>query len=186
MSTALGGGFTEPPRDAAHAFRALMTAMARPGKIEDVEGASPPGPLSVAAGVLLLTLADNGTPVHLAGNTDCQDVRDWLRFHTGAPIVGPATCSFAVGDWQALQPLSSFSVGTPEYPDRSATLIVEVDTLEARGVALEGPGIKAQAELSLPEREAFQANGRRFPLGLDFYFTCGARLAALPRSTRVI
>jgi alpha-D-ribose 1-methylphosphonate 5-triphosphate synthase subunit PhnH len=41
------------------------------------------------------------------------------------------------------------------------------------------------AALSLPEVAAFQANARAFPLGLDFLFTCGDRLAALPRSTRV-
>ena len=77
------------------------------------------------------------------------------------------------------------AVGTPEYPDRSATLIVEMERLQASGARLSGPGIKAAAALSLPEITEFQANARHFPLGLDFLFTCGDRLAALPRSTRV-
>ena len=45
----LSGGFADPPADAAHAFRAIMQAMARPGTIHDVTGARPPAPLSIAA-----------------------------------------------------------------------------------------------------------------------------------------
>ena len=36
----LSGGFADPPRDAAHAFRAAMTAMARPGRIVAIAGDS--------------------------------------------------------------------------------------------------------------------------------------------------
>ena len=46
---ALEGGFTDAPIDAARAFRGLMTAMARPGTICDVSGATPPA-VSVMAG----------------------------------------------------------------------------------------------------------------------------------------
>ena len=182
---ALEGGFADPAPDAAHAFRAIMEAMARPGTIHDLVGAAPPAPLSVAAGGALLTLADGTTPVHLAGEADCEAVRRWLAFHTGAPVTGAQTCAFAVGTWAALLPLSSYPVGTPEYPDRSATLIVEVDRLAPEGATLCGPGIREMAELSLPETRAFAENHARAPLGLDFIFTCGAQVAALPRSTEV-
>lgn len=181
----LSGGFAAPPVDAAHAFRAVMRAMARPGTIEAVTGATPPAPLSVAAGTVLLTLCDPETPVHLAGDVDCEAVRDWITFHTGAPLVARSEAMFAIGRWDALAPLGDYPVGTPEYPDRSATLIVEMARLEASGARLTGPGIADTAALSLPEVAAFQANARAFPLGLDFLFTCGDRVAALPRSTRV-
>lgn len=182
---ALEGGFTDAPRAASFAFRGLMRAMARPGSIETVDGAAPPAPLSIAAGTLLLTLADGDTPVHLAGSADTADIRGWLGFHTGAPIVPPGTAVFAVGRWEALQPLTAFAIGTPEYPDRSATLIVECDTLDQTGSRLTGPGIKDSAMLSLPDPEALARNHAMFPLGLDIYFTCGNRVAALPRSTRI-
>lgn len=181
----LSGGFAAPPVDAAHAFRAVMRATARPGTIEAVTGAAPPAPLSVAAGTVLLTLCDPETPVHLAGDVDCEALRDWITFHTGAPLVTRAEAMFAIGRWDALAPLGDYPVGTPEYPDRSATLIVEIERLEATGAWLTGPGIADTAALSLPEVAAFQANARAFPLGLDFLFTCGDRVAALPRSTRV-
>lgn len=182
---ALSGGFAEAPIEAARAFRAVMQAMARPGRIERVAGALPPAPMSVAAGVAVLVLCDAGTPVHLAGALDCRAVRDWIAFHTGAPVVGRDEAMFALGHWEALLPLEGYPAGVPEFPDRSATLIVEMARLEAAGARLTGPGIRGAAALSLPEGTAFRDNAARFPLGLDFLFCCGDRLAALPRSACV-
>lgn len=180
----LEGGFADLPVDASHAFRAVMTAMARPGDIAGVRGALPPAPMSIAAGVVVLTLCDPETPIFLAAGHDTADLRDWITFHTGAPIVSAQDAMFAIGVWNEL-PLSGFALGTSEYPDRSATLIVERDSLSNAGAVLQGPGIQDQAQLSLPETQAFQSNAALFPLGLDFIFTCGDRLAAMPRTTRV-
>lgn len=182
---ALEGGFANPAIDAAHAFRAALDALARPGRIVTVAGARPPAPLSVAAGVLVLVLADGMTPLHLAGAHDCPALRDWITFHTGAPLVGAEEAMFAVGSWAALQPTRRFALGTQDYPDRSATLIVEMPGLSASGARLSGPGIESYAHLSLPEAAAFARNAARYPLGWDAFLTAGDRLAGLPRSTRV-
>ena len=181
----LKGGFANAPVDAAHAFRAAMTVMARPGTIETLAGAVPPAPMSTAAGTLILTLCDPDTPLHLSGDWDCKEVRDWVAFHVGAPIVTASEAMFAVGTWEVLAPLNAFAIGTPEYPDRSATLIVEREALGQEGATLRGPGIKETAEMALPEAEAFQMNALLFPLGLDFFFTCGDQVSALPRTTKV-
>ncbi len=181
----LTGGFENPAIQSAHAFRSVMEAMARPGTVQEIHGATPPAPLSNAAGCVLLTFCDADTPVYLAGDADTDEVRAWLAFHTGAPVTGPSHCMFAVGNWDALTPLSVYQIGTSEYPDRSATLIVECPVLEQKGASLKGPGIKTSAALSLPEVGAFQANSALFPLGLDFILTCGSQLAALPRTTEV-
>lgn len=182
---ALRGGFGDAPVDAAYAFRAAMNAMARPGTVETLKGAQPPAPVSVAAGTLLLTLCDPDTPLHLAGDYDCDAVRAWISFHIGARIVAPENAMFALGTWDALAPLSRFAIGTAEYPDRSATLIVERERLEQGGMTLFGPGIKDSTTMVLPESKAFQMNAILFPLGLDFFFTSGDQLAALPRTTKV-
>ncbi|NUH65121.1 phosphonate C-P lyase system protein PhnH [Sulfitobacter sp. S0837] len=180
----LTGGFRDAPKDAAFAFRAVMNTMAKPGEINSVTGAEPPAGLSIAAGVVLLTLCDPETPVYLAPRFDLLEVRDWITFHTGAPFVAASAAHFALGTWGEL-PLGDFPVGSAAYPDRSATLIVEVDDLRSEGATLSGPGIKDSAALSLPDRAAIQQNAALFPRGLDFIFTCGDRLAALPRSTKV-
>jgi alpha-D-ribose 1-methylphosphonate 5-triphosphate synthase subunit PhnH len=181
----LSGGFAEPAVASATAFRAALTALSRPGTIMEVGGALPPAALSVAAGVLVLVLADATTPLHLAGDANSTEVRDWITFHTGAPLVGASEAMLAIGAWDALQPLDRFAIGTGAYPDRSATLIVEMTRLEAEGARLTGPGIKGAAHLSLPEVAAFRANHALFPLGFDVFLTCGSRLAGLPRSTKV-
>lgn len=181
----LTGGFATPPTDSARAFRAILDALARPGTIRTVDGAAPPAPLSSAAGAVALTLLDGTTPVHLAGDHDTQDLRDWLTFHTGAPLVAAVGAAFAFGTWDALLPLDRFAIGTPEYPDRAATLVIEMPNLRPEGATLQGPGIKGRAHLSLPATAPFIANRALFPLGVDAFLTCGDRIAGLPRSTIV-
>ena len=185
MTDALSGGFAEAPVQSSHAFRAALTVLSQPGEIRELSGALPPMPLSGAAGALLLTLCDGTTSLHLAGAHDCAPVRDWITFHCGAPLVSAEQAVFALGDWAALQPLDRFAIGLPDYPDRAAILIVEMTALEPKGAALRGPGIANVAYLSLPEIAAFQANRALFPLGFDCFFTCGTKIAALPRSTHV-
>ncbi len=183
--TQFSGGFRNAPIDAAHAFRAAMTAMARPGETHPVTGAQPPAPLSVAAGTLLLTLCDPDTSIHLAGQTDSDDVRRWLSFHIGAPITAAERADFAIGDWSDLMPLTRYRIGTPEYPDRSATLIVECAELTQSGAVLSGPGIKGTRRFCVPDIAALQANAQLYPLGCDFFFTAGDQVAAVPRSTQI-
>ena len=184
-AASLQGGFVQAPVQSAQAFRAALTALANSGNICTLTGATPPAPLSQAAGVLILTLCDGTTPLYLAGTHDCQSVRDWITFHTGAPLVPAQTASFAVGTWPALLPVQQFAIGTPDYPDRSATLIVEMAALDAIGPTLSGPGIATQTRLSLPETAAFQANHAHYPMGFDCFLTAGTRVAGLPRSTTV-
>ena len=182
---ALSGGFADPAPDAAFAFRGIMNAMARPGRIEAIRGADGPAPLSRAAATVLMTLCDPETNLYLAPSCDVREVREWISFHIGAPIGSARQAGFALGRWDELLPLEQFWIGTPEYPDQSATLIVEVDALTEMGATLRGPGIETEARLSLPDIALLQGNHRQFPLGLDFIFTAGDRVAALPRSTQV-
>ncbi|MEM6846707.1 MAG: phosphonate C-P lyase system protein PhnH [Pseudomonadota bacterium] len=178
--TAISGTFADPARDGARAFRAILDAMARPGRIQPIDGPNA-GELSPAAAAILLTLADTDAPVWLANDA----ARPWLSFHCGAPMADKSECMFAVGRWESLAPLDPYQPGTPDFPDRSATLIVEMDELTAEGAALSGPGIDGTISLSLPDPAAMRASNARFPLGLDFILCAGSSVACLPRSTRI-
>lgn len=180
------GGWADPARQGATAFRAILDAMARPGRIVTLAGVTPPPGLSAAAAAVLLTLTDAEARVWLAPSV--QPAAPWLRFHTNAPQGTPAM--FACGSWAELMPLEQWPAGDPAYPDRSTTLIVEVASLTAGpAMTLTGPGIQTAAALApdLPPGAAalLRANAARFPLGLDLIFAAGDRLAALPRSTRI-
>ncbi|WBL33184.1 phosphonate C-P lyase system protein PhnH [Sinirhodobacter sp. HNIBRBA609] len=181
----LAGGFDDPAAQSARAFRACLEAMARPGRIQPITGAAPPAPISPAAGAVLLTLVDTTTPLYLAPGHDTQATRQWIAFHCGAPIVSAEEAAFALGAWGALHPVSRFAIGTADYPDRAATLIVEMPAATPPSARLTGPGIETCHEACLPEIAAFVANRTQFPLGFDCYFTAGSQLWALPRSTNV-
>jgi alpha-D-ribose 1-methylphosphonate 5-triphosphate synthase subunit PhnH len=195
MTAAATPGFADPVLSAQSVFRAIMDATARPGSIRSIEGtASAPAPLSVGAAAIALTLLDQDTPVWLDEALAARpEVADWLRFHTGAPIVADASRSaFAfVGNAAQLPPFDAFDPGTPEYPDRSTTLVLQVESFtHGSPLALTGPGIRGRqlfrAEpLPVDFTERLAANRRLFPRGVDLLLVCGNAVAALPRSVSV-
>ena len=185
INSYFSGGFKNKSIDAAKSFRILMDLLAHPGKIGTLGLCSPPKPLSISAGAILLTLCDPDTPIYLTLNYNTSNIKDWINFHTGAGIVDQSEALFAFGSWNELLPLTDFPIGTPEYPDRSTTIIAEVETLKNSEFVLSGPGIRGKALLSVPNQKILNDNQKLFPLGLDFYFTRGSSLSAVSRSTKI-
>lgn len=186
-------GFADPPLQAQATFRLLLDAMAHPGRIKTLADDAPaaPAPLDAAAFALALTLLDFESPLWLDERLSAPDVIENLRFHCGCPIVEqPVAAAFTlIGDAASLPSFSAFSKGTPEYPDRAATLIIQTGGLsDDEGWTLNGPGIENQARLrvlSLPEdfAQRWRANRLGFPNGVDLIFTHSRQLACLPRTT---
>ncbi|WP_407522671.1 phosphonate C-P lyase system protein PhnH [Methylobacterium oryzisoli] len=191
---ALAPGLRDPVHDAQGVFRAVMDALARPGRVQALAVAlAPPAPLTPELAAVALTLADADAPLWLDAPLAARpEVAAFLRFHTGAPVVAdPVEAAFAlVADPARCPDFSDFAQGTPAYPDRSATLVLGLDRLsEESGLVLEGPGLRGRARLSaapLPPDFAarLSANHARFPLGIDLLLAAPGRLAGLPRSTR--
>ena len=186
--------FRDPVRQSQSVFRLAMEAMASPGRIVALRsGLAPPAPLNGPAAALLLTLCDYQTPVWLdPALVESTDVATFLRFHTGAGLVrAPSDATFAaIADAMATPPLSTFAQGTPTYPDRSTTLIVQVETLADDGWRLEGPGIRDSTRLRAAPLPAdfvdrLRANRAAFPCGVDIFLASANAVAALPRSVRV-
>jgi alpha-D-ribose 1-methylphosphonate 5-triphosphate synthase subunit PhnH len=191
---ALSGGFEEPVFDAQSIFRDVMSAFAAPGTIIDISAkAHPPSPLTTEAGMIAIALLDHETPVWCDQVLSSPAIASWLRFHTGAPITDDANeAAFAfVSDPARMPSLASFAQGSSEYPDRSTTVIVAVETLSARrGANLEGPGIASPIRLAphpLPPTfwDQARANHALFPRGVDMLFVSAGKIAALPRSSRI-
>ena len=188
------GGFTSPVFDAQAVFRAIMEAMARRGTVWPLPAqASAPEPLTPAMAALLLTVCDADTPVWFDAAASSAETDAWLRFHTGAPIASEASeAAFAViADATLLGTVERFALGTPDYPDRSTTLLVQVASLTGgMRLVLEGPGIQDSALIApggLPDRitDIWAANNALFPRGVDLVFAALDAIAALPRTTRV-
>ena len=181
----LSGGFVDHAVQSATAFRALLQAMARPGLIFVVNGAEPPAPLSIAAGVAVLTLCDADTMIYLAPSVDNDDIRAWIAFHTGAPFASSRVADFAIGKWDELIEIKDFPSGNDEYPDRSATLICALPALATGKTRLTGPGIKGVHWLNLPDGGDEMRRVDLYPCGRDLILTAGDQLAALPRKIRL-
>ena len=189
--SALLGGFRRPVFDAQATFRLLMTAMAQPGSRHVVAaGVSAPDGLGPARTALVLTLVDADAPVWLTAPT--PRLAAWLAFHTGARLVADAAdAAFALVDSGAALP-AGLSRGTQDYPDRSATLVIEVRGFgEGERFRLTGPGIDVSCNLAVAGLPAgfvdFRAANRaQFPRGLDVVLTAGRDLVALPRSTHFL
>src|SRR5947207_2409635 len=130
----LGAGFADKVRSAQSTFRAVMDAMARPGTVHRIEAwLGSPAPLTSAAAAIALTLFDHDTTIWLDEPLAASHIARWLRFHTSAPIAGEARyCTYAlIGDPLAMPDLETFAQGTDEYPDRSTTLILQLQSLSS-------------------------------------------------------
>jgi alpha-D-ribose 1-methylphosphonate 5-triphosphate synthase subunit PhnH len=153
-----------------------------------------PADLAPALAAAALTLIDHDTPVFLdQAFAQDREIAASLSFLTGCRFVDDASrAHFAlIGDPARCPNLARFGQGTLEYPDRSTTLLIQVEALGGEGgFRLAGPGIKgtrsfAAAPLPCAFGDELRANRRRFPQGVDLLFFSGARLAGLPRSTQV-
>lgn len=187
--TALTPGFADPALDAQAAFRAVLDAMSRPGRVQRAgAGLAPPAPLMPAAAAVLLALADSATPLFHDGGTGAEA---WLRFHAGAPMAAtPAEAAFVLATG-APPVLSALSPGTEEEPERGATLVLQVAGLsEGDGWRLAGPGIEHEHRLAVAGLGSgfvrdWAANRALFPRGVDVILCAGEHLAALPRGITI-
>lgn len=177
-------------------FRAVMDAMAHPGRVCPLKAppAEWPAPLNAAAAAVALCLADYETPLWLDEAACDAGAAAWLRFHTGARIAAdPREAAFAfVTDPVNAPDFLAFALGSLDYPDRSTTFVIQVDSF-GEGVArtLEGPGIKGAAVFAASPLPAdfdarLAANRALAPRGVDFIFASSSAVAALPRSTRLV
>ncbi len=195
----VGRGFARPAQASQQVFRAVLDAVARPGRLRALSSDTLAGlddaALGPARAAVLLALLDAETtlwldrPLHEAG------APAHLRFHTGVRIVPtPEQAAFAVIDadrtpaglWRSLQ------AGSDMAPQDGATLIVEVPSFaRGRTLSLRGPGIESAQRLRVEGLEPAFWDARaelehEFPRGVELILTCGERLAAVPRSSRII
>jgi alpha-D-ribose 1-methylphosphonate 5-triphosphate synthase subunit PhnH len=192
----LPAGFADKVLSAQSTFRSVMDAMARPGSVQSIVAATgQPAAMMRGTAAIALTLFDHDTPVWLdSAMSGTSEVKKWLKFHTGAPVIADSSVSsFAlIGDPRALPALERFAFGSNEYPDRSTTLILQVESL-THGTALElrGPGIDGSAVLQAAIQpadlfERLAVNATLFPRGIDVVLVADDAVVAIPRTTRLV
>lgn len=188
MTTFVHPGFDDPVRESQMVFRAILDAMAKPGRIHKVMApAAPPPPLDRATAAVLLTLVDGETSLWM--DDKASAARDWAAFHCGSTLTTSAQAKFAVAI-DAI-PVSTFWPGTDEEPESSTTLILQVGPLgDGSPYQLDGPGLASPATLAVSGlsenfQTEWQENRKLFPRGIDIILCGGDYLAALPRTVRL-
>jgi alpha-D-ribose 1-methylphosphonate 5-triphosphate synthase subunit PhnH len=155
--------------DSQRTFRELLQAMARPAAPRVLPVLPPaPAPMSPAAMAIVLTLCDATTSVWLQ-RPDEEAVRH-MRFHAGLRIVEqPNEADFAViTDPASMPSLDAFAHGDLRYPDRSASLIIQVSSMNSspcsQGEAGRGSVSLASApdQATLPQPSPASRGGSTF------------------------
>jgi alpha-D-ribose 1-methylphosphonate 5-triphosphate synthase subunit PhnH len=192
--SALEPGFADPTFGSQSAFRCILDALAYAGRTRSIEAApEAPRPLVPAIAAMCLTLCDFETPIWLDPAAASPQALAFLKFHCGAPIVAdPGGARFAViADAPAMPRLAAFHFGEDKYPDRSATLLLQVASLtDGPARRWSGPGIRGgidRAIAGLPEWfwDDWRLNRGLYPMGLDVIFACGRDIVGLPRGIKV-
>lgn len=184
---------------AQRAFRRLLQAMSRPGRVYVL----PPMP---AAGrkpwgamlTLLESLLDHEVSFTVIGGNGSRELQSLIAGRTRCRTADVGQADFLiVADGDSAGKILGAKRGTHQYPDTSATVVFRVQSLlfpEDRQptIALTGPGIREEILLGpiegLGAREAEhlkELNGD-FPLGVDAVFIDDAgRILCIPRSTNI-
>lgn len=194
-------GFADITAQSQAVFRCALNAMARPGSTTRLPAAhlpasQPPG--SRAAASVLLAVLDQDCTLWLSPTLQAGPAAAWLRFHTGCLIT--ADCAAADFLWAAsfaeLPALAGLRQGSAEYPDQSATCVVDVagwETVAAQdagALQLRGPGIRDAVALRVDglgldfvqQHHAMQLHA---PCGVDLYCCANDALLGLPRSVHI-
>ena len=194
-------GFSDSTAQSQAVFRSALDAMARPGTPIAIPAASLVSPTPgthAAAASLLLALLDQDCALWLSPTLANGPAAAWLRFHTGCQMV--QDCSKADFVWAAsiaeLPPLQQLKQGSAEYPDQSATCVLDVTTWRAAAeagadaVSLRGPGVRDVLTLALDGMDAnfvqqHHAMQEHAPCGVDMFFCAGDAVLGFPRSVRL-
>jgi alpha-D-ribose 1-methylphosphonate 5-triphosphate synthase subunit PhnH len=186
-------GFADPTLGSQAVFRLALQALSMPGRPTDVPMlAQCPNEGQASAALLMLTLLDSDCTVWLSESLARSDTYAWLRFHTGCRVVNePSEARFLwLGKGDLWPRLSDMDGGSDEYPDQSATCVMEVTAMGgecSQNFTLSGPGVAGELSLSvagLPAgfEDQWSDNHQSFPRGVDVFLCSGPQVVGLPRS----
>ncbi len=214
-------GFDDPVHGSQQVFRQLLKAMSEPGSVEEVTCIDVDGSLidagfyktSYAVG---LSLLDSQTPIALSPSLDQTVVSNSLVFHCACPIfdlTGSETNQKSnkqqdkseveflflnAKEWKGLSKNKILSLGDLAYPERSTTIVVQVDAVDSdlldqentQKLSLSGPGIESTRDVYVAGLNgelicSIQENHNAFPLGYDFILAAPNAFLCLPRTCSV-
>ena len=180
----------DPVHVTQRTFRALLAALAHPGRIVPIdEIVDSPAGVGAALAAAALTLLDRDVRVWLAPHA-AETIGAWLTALTRCRLTAsPADADFVlILEPRDALPLEQWNAGTLLDPEGSATLLVALEALSGGFTTqLTGPGIERSVSVAprgLPHRFWLQwaANAERYPRGVDCLLFDARSVMGLPRT----
>lgn len=181
--------------DIQKVYRKVLNAMSRPGTIENVRDVEDKFNINMecyrSTYLIMLMVLDGEESFCIKDNEDVA--RDVTRL-TGAKNKASkdADYIFVLNSFKDVNSvLKSAKIGTLIDPQKSATIIVEVDSINNDSkYVLKGPGIKTESNLSVSLNNdwvnARDDKNKEYPLGIDMIFTDkSGNIACIPRTTKI-
>ena len=175
--------YSDQERQDRETFLALMWALSHPGREQKLPTVAKKPPFVVIAEALLdLETSYFTRDAALAGALSATGAR-------ALPVDRAAYHFYPQVEDADLAVIERATLGTPAYPDESATLILGCSLGEGPRLTLSGPGIK-QTETVLvrgipPAFWTLRQQTTRFPLGWDVFLVTESRVIGIPRSTSI-
>lgn len=185
--------------DAQQHFRLIMDSMARPGKLNVLNGVAidPPTSLNRASALIGLALLNADVTYYAAGNPDA--VASYFVTNVASQLAGAEKADFLFLPGQsASDALEQAKIGTLSYPETNAFVVIDVAAisdepqLDSIALTLRGPGVNGERRvfvqglnpdllLTIRERNA------EYPLGLDTILTdANDQILCIPRSNQFV
>ncbi|MGH1461909.1 MAG: phosphonate C-P lyase system protein PhnH [Neptuniibacter sp.] len=165
-------------------YRALLEAISRPGRIQNISFSQSD---SDALTAILATLLDG--EVSLSDPDKQISVDDWPMLQASAAEPDCADYIVCTG---SKSPDFEPKLGTLSSPEYSATLLLQVESLSSGSskIRAQGPGIETSEEFSVSGLCNDWLTAREdwvyaFPLGVDMLLIDHDRVLALPRTTQL-
>lgn len=189
----------DPVFDAQMHFRLLMDSMARPGKLNTLNGVhiQSPALLNPASALIGLALLNADVTYFAAQNAD--EITDYFVTNTASrpASIDEADFVFLSGN-QGAQLLIDAKIGTLSYPETNAFVIIDVEIISAEPITnalpitLAGPGVKGQITVFVGGLNpdlllTIRQKNAEYPLGLDTILTDRSdQILCIPRSNQFI
>lgn len=188
--------------DAQTHFRLIMDSMARPGKLNVLNGVAiqPPDSLNRASALIGLGLLNADVSFFVARNATA--ITTYFTVNTASRPAPAAEADFLfLHGSDSPQHLDAAKPGTLTYPDTNAFVIIDVasislhpdQTTEPRlQLTLSGPGVNGQqtvfvAGLNEALLETLRDKNAEYPLGIDTILTDqNDQILCIPRSNRIV
>ena len=179
------------------AFRTIMRAMGYPGSIQRLGN-----PLHRRAGTANLqlvaeTLLDQDVTFCVVGDKGMCELEEILHERTNSPLSEISLADLIIVTSSSSRgKLLTAKTGTPEYPDRNATVLFSVETLADGSdrnflIRLTGPGIQGEKYIKMKgldyeELRHLSELNCGYPLGIDSIFVDQIdRVMYVPRSAKI-